>query len=667
VELTLLSSIVVIFGLSIAVVFLFNLLRIPAVVGFILTGLLVGPHGLSLISAVDQVETLAEIGIILLLFTIGLEFSFRSLWKIRQNVVVGGSLQVVITALLTTAVCIFFGLPLRESILIGFLVSLSSTAIVLKILQERGEVDTPHGNMTLAILIFQDLIAIPMMLALPFLAGIGTLEGESLLMMLFWDIAIIAFLIACAKWFVPFLLFQIARTRNRELFLLFVVLTCIGVAWLTSLAGLSLALGALLAGLIISESEYSGQAIGNVIPFRDVFTSFFFVSVGMLLDIHFLAAHLELILLLVLLVIVLKAIIAGGVPAVLGYPIRTIVLVGLGLGQVGEFSFILSKSGLGLGLLSSEAYQVFIAVALVTMAATPFLLSGGPRVVNATRRLPLPERFRTGKVPGELRPPPPLQDHLVIVGYGVNGRNLSRAARVGGIPYVILEMNPETVRTERAKGEPITYGDATNEAVLHHASLEKARILVVVINDPSSSRRITELARRMNPNLYIIVRTRYIQEVGPLYKLGANEVIPEEFETSVEIFTRVLKKYLISRGTIDKFIAEVRADNYQMLRSLPRTTATLSDLTIDIPDIEISTFQVVPGSPVSGKTLGEMALRKRHGVTVVAIERRGQILANPGAEVTLEAQDRAIVLGMPERIAEAASLFLMPDEKSRAP
>jgi CPA2 family monovalent cation:H+ antiporter-2 len=663
VELTLLSSIVVIFGLSVVVIYLFNLLRIPAVVGFILTGLLVGPHGLSLISAVDQVEVLAEIGIILLLFTIGLEFSFRNLWKIRQSVLAGGSLQVAITAALATVLCVAFSLPLRESILIGFLVALSSTAIVLKLLQERGEVDTPHGNMTLAILIFQDLIAIPMMLALPFLAGIGTLEGGSLLAMLFWDILILAFLVACAKWFVPYFLFQIARTRNRELFLLFVVLTCIGVAWLTSLAGLSLALGALLAGLIISESEYSGQAIGNVIPFRDVFTSFFFVSVGMLLDIHFLASHGELVFLLVVLVIVLKAVIAGGVPAVLGYPIRTMVLVGLGLGQVGEFSFILSQSGLEFGLLSPEAYQIFIAVALVTMAATPFLLSGGPRVADAVSRLPLPDRLRTGRISGAIRQPPPLHDHLVIVGYGVNGRNLSRAARVGGIPYVILEMNPETVRTERAKGEPITYGDATNEAVLQHASLERARILVVVINDPTSSRRITELARRINPNLYIIVRTRYIQEMGPLYRLGADEVIPEEFETSVEIFTRVLKKYLVSRGTIDRFIAEVRADNYQMLRSLPRTSATLSDLIIDIPDIEISTFRVVSDAPVCGKTLGEMALRKRHGVTVVAIERGGQILANPGAEATLEAQDRAIVLGTAEKIAEAAPLFLAQGEK----
>jgi CPA2 family monovalent cation:H+ antiporter-2 len=554
---------------------------------------------------------------------------------------------------------------LRESILIGFLVALSSTAIVLRLLQEGGEVDTPHGNMTLAILIFQDLIAIPMMLALPFLAGIGSLEGESLLSMLFWDVAIIAFLIGCAKWIVPFLLFQIARTRNRELFLLFVVLTCTGVAWLTSLAGLSLALGALVAGLIISESEYSSQAIGNIIPFRDVFTSFFFVSVGMLLNVAFLSAHWGSILLLVVLVIVVKTVLAAAVPAIFGYPIRTIILVGLGLGQVGEFSFILSRSGLDLGLLSPEAYQIFITVALLTMSVTPFLLAAGPYLEHFTRRLPIPNRLRSGTNLAIESRPPPLHDHLVIVGYGVNGRNLSRAARTGRIPYIILEMNPETVRSERAKGEPITYGDATNEAVLHRAAIEEARILVVVINDPASSRRITEVARRLNPSLYIIVRTRYIQEMGPLYGLGADEVIPEEFETSVEIFTRVLKKYLIPTGTIEKFIAEVRADNYQMLRSLSHTSATLSDLTIDVTDLEISTFRVVPGALVCGRTLAEISLRKNYAVTVVAIERNGKVIANPGADATLEAQDRAIVLGTPEKIADAAPLFRASPEREK--
>ncbi|MDD1673733.1 MAG: NAD-binding protein, partial [Methanomicrobiales archaeon] len=284
----------------------------------------------------------------------------------------------------------------------------------------------------------------------------------------------------------------------------------------------------------------------------------------------------------------------------------------------------------------------------------------GNRIVTVIYRFPISDRLRTGTMQETEHRLPPLHDHLIIVGYGLNGKNLSRAARMGGIPYVILEMNPETVRTEREKGEPITYGDATNEAVLIHAEVKNARILVIVINDPVSSRRITELARRLNPQLYIIIRTRYLQEVGPLYKLGANEVIPEEFETSVEIFTRVMNKYLIPRGTIEKFIVEVRSDNYQMLRSLPRPIMPLADLTLDLPDLEISTFRVLSGSPVSEKTLAEIGLRKKYAVTVVAIEREGKVIANPGAEDVLITTDRVIILGTPEKIAEAAFLFRPP-------
>ena len=425
-ELTLLNSIVIIFGVSIAVVFLFNAIRIPAIVGFILTGLLIGPYGLSLIGAVTQVETLSEIGIILLLFTIGLEFSFRSLWNIKRAVLVGGSLQVASTAAVCTFIGTLAGLSLRESILVGFLISLSSTAIVLKLLQGRGEVDTPHGSMTLGILIFQDIVAIPMMMALPFLAGLGTQAEETLELILLQDIAIVAFLILCAKWLVPYLLFQIAKTRDRELFLLFVVMICISIAWLTSLAGLSLALGAMLAGLIISESEYSHQAIGTIIPFRDVFTSFFFVSVGMLLNVGFLLEHLGIIMIIVMGVLAGKAVIAALVPGILGYPIRTLVLVGLGLSQVGEFSFILSKSGVEYGLISTSTYQIFIAVALLTMAATPFILAMGPAVATAAYRIPfLPEGLRTGRISNLEYRSPKLRNHLVIVGYGINGRNLA--------------------------------------------------------------------------------------------------------------------------------------------------------------------------------------------------------------------------------------------------
>ena len=346
-EVPLLSDILIIFGLSIMVLFVFNRLRIPAIVGFLLTGVLAGPYGLGLIKAIHEVEVLAEIGVVLLLFTIGMEFSLEALLRIRKSILLGGCLQVLLTILVTFVLAsLQIGCTFGESLFIGFLVSLSSTAIVLKLLQEKAEMDSPHGQTSLAILIFQDLIVIPMMLFTPLLAGMGGEIGQSLLILFAKGAGVIVLVILSAKWIVPQLLYQIARTRSRELFLLTVVVLCFAIAWLTSSVGLSLALGAFLAGLIISESEYSHQALGNILPFRDVFTSFFFVSVGMLLDVGFVVENLLSVLTIVLIILTVKTITAGFTTVLLGFPLRTALLVGLTLAQLGEFSFILARSGL---------------------------------------------------------------------------------------------------------------------------------------------------------------------------------------------------------------------------------------------------------------------------------------------------------------------------------
>ncbi|MDH7593721.1 MAG: cation:proton antiporter [Methanomicrobiales archaeon] len=656
-ETGILTSIVLIFGLSIIVLYLCEQLKIPTVVGLILTGLIAGPHGLSLIGgAQGEVETLAEIGIILLLFTIGLELSFDTLWSIRNVSIIGGSIQVILTCAATSLAAMLLGRTMQEALLIGFLVSLSSTAIMLKVLQERGEVDSPHGSISLGVLIFQDIVVVPMMMAIPFLAGASVGTGEPLEMILMKDIVILAILIVSAKWIIPEVLYQIARTKKREIFLLFIIFICIGVAWLTSLAGLSLALGALLAGLIISESEYSHQAIGSVIPFRDVFASFFFISIGMLLDIGFLVGHIVPILLVIILVVLLKVAIASLIPWFFGYPIRTIVLTGLALGQIGEFSFILSWSGLEYGLITPEFYQLFIAVTLITMAASPFVVARGPKLVDLLCRFNFFASMCGDLARGETDASR-MRDHLVIVGFGLNGRNLSRAARSGGIPYVILEMNPETVRREREKGEPIVYGDATYAEVLKHAGAERARVLVVVINDPASTRRIVSVARAVNPALHIIVRTRYLQEIGALKDLGADEVIPEEFETSVEIFTRVLKKYLVPKDVIEKFTGEVRSDAYQMLRVTPRISPGLSDLSLEVPEIEVTTFRVAPGAPIAGRTLGALQVRKKYGITIAAIQGVQGIVVSPDGETPVNPDDRVIVIGPPDKITAASFLF----------
>ncbi|MDD5642392.1 MAG: cation:proton antiporter [Syntrophales bacterium] len=655
-EIQILSDLLITLALAIVVLFICHQVRVPVIVGFILTGILAGPHVFGLIKAVHEVENLAEIGVVLLLFTIGVEFSFADLLQIRKSVLVAGPIQIALTCLAGFSLALQAGKPFGESVFIGFLLSLSSTAIVLKLLQGRAEVDSPHGRTDLGILIFQDIIIVPMMLMVPILTGATDNVGSSLLILLGKALLIILLVIAGAKWIVPQLLFQITKTRSRELFLLAIVVVCFAVAWLTASAGLSLALGAFLAGLIISETEYSHQALSNVLPFRDIFASFFFISIGMLLEVNFLFQQPWLIFLITLGALVLKSLVGGVAALMIGFPLRTAILVGLAISQVGEFSFILSKAGLSAGIFSGNTYQLFLNATIMTMIATPLLMALAPRAAEAVLRLPLPRRLRTGSfLVQEVKEAEP-KDHLIIVGVGVSGRNLARAARKSGIPYVVIEMNPETVKTARAKGEPIFYGDATQEEILKHARIHEARIIVVAINDPAATRMITHLARTLNPGAYLIVRTRYLQEVQPLYEAGANDVVPEEFETSVEIFNLVLKKYLIPRQEIERLTAEVRARCYQVFRS-EKELEPFNGLKPGLPDIEISTFRLADQAPLAGKSLSQMELRKRYGLTVLAIRRDGQMLPNPEPDMQLKAQDLLIVMGPPDTIASQSWLF----------
>ncbi|NSW85098.1 MAG: cation:proton antiporter [Syntrophobacteraceae bacterium] len=665
-QIPLLSDIVILFGLAVFVLFICHQMRIPGIVGFLLTGVVVGPHGLGLISGLHEVETMAEIGVVLLLFTIGLEFSMKNLWQLKRSVLMGGSFQVFATLLVTFLAAWHLGQDLGKSVFLGFLVSLSSTAIVLKLFQERAEIDSPHGKIGLAILIFQDVVAVPMMLLTPLMAGgKGDVGGLFLLLML-KGVGIVALAIVCARYVVPHILYQVARTRSRELFLLTIVVICLAVAWLTSSIGLSLALGAFLAGLIISESEYSYQALSNLLPFRDVFTSIFFISVGMLVDLSVLFDHPWLVFTLALVVIAVKTLVAGSAAAILGFPFRTMLLSGLALCQVGEFSFIISKAGVQHGLLAGNTYQIFLAMSVLTMVATPFIMAAGPRAANLVMSLPLPGRLRRGPVSASAEDGSEAldvpRDHLLIIGYGVNGRNVARAAKVAGIPYLIIEMNPVTVKKEKARGEPIIYGDASQEAVLEHAGVHEARVMVVGIPDPVATRMVVASARLSSERLHIIARTRFLQEMKPLYDLGANEVIPEEFETSVEIFSRVLAKYFVPRDEIEKFVSEVRGDGYSMFRSLSQDatgtcSTALCDFRFYLPDVEVCTLRVKDGAPIAGKSLSQVELRKKHGVTLLALSRDSQVVSNPSADTQILEGDISVLVGTPENITRVRRLF----------
>jgi CPA2 family monovalent cation:H+ antiporter-2 len=657
----LLTDILIILGLTVAVVYVCHRFRLPTIVGFLITGILAGPHGLGLIGNVEDVEVLAEVGVVMLLFTIGIELSFARLLQLRKSVLMGGAIQVASTILVTFIIVTQTGFSTGESIFIGFLISLSSTAIVLRVLQQRAEVDSPHGSTTLGILIFQDIIIVPMILAVPLLSGLSGIGDGSFVVFLVKGAGILILVVLSARYFVPFILNQITRTRNREVFLFSIFFICFAIAWVTSSAGFSLSIGAFLAGLIISESQYSHEALGNILPFRDIFTSIFFISIGMLLDVGLVLRQPELAGLAALGVMAVKASVAAFAAVLLGLPLRTSIIIGLALCQIGEFSFILSESGVEHGLLSQSTYQIFLAVSVITMAATPLIMQIAPRVADLAQLLPLPEKIKSG-----LKPVPDsmgkiFRDHLLIIGYGLNGRNLARAASIAGIPYVIVEINSDLVKSGLEKGETIYYGDATNEVVLDHSGIRYARTVVSVINDPVANRRVIELARRMNPAAYLISRTRYVQEVDPLYKLGADEVIPEEFETSIEIFTRVLTRYLVSREKIEELISEVRSDTYKMLRSLQSESLSVSDLKIRIPDVDIAVFSVNEGSFLAGKSLFELDLRKKYGVSVLAIRRDSGILANPDSSTVFYANDEIFALGTREKLSEFNSLLLNPE------
>jgi monovalent cation:H+ antiporter-2, CPA2 family len=665
----LLTDILIVFAVALVVGMIFHRIRVPPLVAFILTGAIVGPYGFSIITGQEQVSSLAEIGIILLLFTIGLEFSFKDLWKIRVIAIVGGALQVGLSFAFFCGLALSLGLPANQAILMGFLFSLSSTAIVLKILHQNGEMDSPHGSIVLGILVFQDLMAIPMIMAIPFLASIPLLDptpllsGEALISLVINDLVIVLVLVACAKWVIPRIMYEIAKTRNQELFLLFVILACFGVAWMVSYTGISLAIGALLAGLIISGSEYSHQAASIVLPFRDIFTSFFFISVGMLVNVRFLMEHLWIVAFLIVIAIVAKALIATAAPLALGYPLRTSAMTGLALAQVGEFSFIIAQSGFDTGILPEGTYQMFLIVALITMAATPFVISIGQPVTGRLCRMPFLASAARGTCGIDNDgPPPPQADHLVIIGYGITGRTLARTASRAGIACTIIELNPDLVIAARQDGKTVVFGDATAEGVLGHARVQGARIVVVAINDPVATRRIVDICRRLSPALTIIVRTRYVSEVRALQDAGANEVIAEEFETSVEIFTVVLHKYFVPRDHIDTFIADIRADGYRMLRSHHAVPGSLPDLVRHIPNVTVSPFTVEPGSPLAGTTLGGFNLRKRYNILVLAIRKNGEVFTGISGETRIEAGDVVICYASPEDIAKGAALFLAPDK-----
>lgn len=651
--LPLLQDLLVLLVASVPIAFIFNLLRLPTIVGFMITGVVIGPFGLGLIKDPHAIEVLAEIGVVLLLFTIGLEFSLRRILEMKRMVFLGGGLQVTLTTLLATGLAYLLGRPLNQAVFFGFLFALSSTAIVLKTYIDRAEVDSPHGRAGVGILLFQDLSIVPMMLLIPVLGGTQGSSPWRIALTLLIAAAAIGAIILTARIIVPRLLHHIVRLRSSELFIISVVVLSLGTSWLTSQFGLSLALGAFIAGMVLSESEYIHQIVADVLPFRDVFNSVFFISIGMLLSLSALASDVFTVLSWVGMLTVGKALLVLAVVRLLGYSLRVSIMTALGLAQIGEFSFILAKAGLGEQLLSTTDYQRFLAASILSMIATPFLIKAAPRIGYAVQSVfasgSLLEPSVVGFDPKEAN----LRGHVVIIGYGLNGRNLAKVLSRTGIPYVVLELNAEAVRNARAENEPVVYGDATRREVLHHVGIEHARILVLAISDPAATRHTVSVARQINPDINIIVRTRYMSEMHDLQELGANEVIPEEFETSIEIFSRVLREFGIARHVIQRQIAGIRSEGYQMLRVPSLPIGDIKGVADALKSASTETLIVERDAAAVGRSIGDLRLRKQTGVTIIAITRDGHTEINPGPEQILQPDDVLVLLGGTDQIDRA--------------
>ena len=649
-ELAILTDIVIIFAFATAVNYLFTKIRIPTIIGYLLTGIVVGPSLLGVIHSPNEIEFMAEIGIILLMFTIGLEFSLNHLIKIRNIVFFGGFIQLIFTAGVTAFFAHMYDMSWGSAVFIGFLTALSSTALVLKILQERGELTSNYGRTVVGILIFQDIILIPLILLTPLLGGQTTDIGLKLLGMGSKTLFIMALVYVGNRWIMPRVLHLIALTKNQELFLMSILLVCLAVALLTSEMGMSLAFGAFLGGLMISRSEYSQDAFSHLIPFKDTFTSFFFVSIGMLLDLNFFAENIVVVLGTVLLVIAIKVVVAGGTGFILGHTFRGTILVGFAMAQIGEFSFILAKTGQTYQILTDYYYQLFLAVTIVSMAVSPFLIMISRPAATLLLKLPIPDILVKGMFPLQEIDVPAMQNHIVMIGKDSRSLNLSRMASRMKLPYVSIIFDPAAARARQMKGEMVVYGDAMNEPILRKAHVETAEIVVVSIGDAITALGVIEKVRSLNKHAFIMVRSKHVSDIEDLYEMGANQVIPEEFETAIEMFERVLKKLLIPKGEIETAISLIRDDNYGIFREKEEnSTFTLTD---EIPDIEIVALKAGDYSLFPGNSLKEIHLRKDFGLTVVAAKRGEKIFENPGAGFVFETEDVLYVLGKHERIAQ---------------
>ncbi|MCB1877965.1 MAG: cation:proton antiporter [Chromatiales bacterium] len=650
-----LNDTLLLLAVAVFTVALFRRIHLPPILGYLFVGVMLGPHALGLLQESEGVHFLAEFGVVFLLFTIGLEFSLPKMIAMRGAVLGLGGAQVVITAVIVAIIALSIGTTGPSAFVLGGVAALSSTAIVVKQLVEQIELNQAHGTTALSILLFQDLAAIPFLVIIPVLAGEA---GQSVWIPLVWAMLkatlVFGLIMAVGYWLLRPLFHEIARARSAELFTLAVLLVSLAAAWATHAAGLSLALGAFLAGMMLGETEYRHQIEGDIRPFQDVLLGLFFVTVGMRVDLLALAPLAHWVLLAAFGMMCLKAlIIYAVVKRAYGSP-ATALRTALVLAQGGEFGFVLIDLALGSRALDQTLGQIALSAVILSMVLTPFLVRFNSRMARAVcARSYFGDRARSiDELSQEAKS---LNAHVVVCGYGRIGQNLGRLLSREGFPFLAVDTDPGVVREAHDAGEPVHFGDATRSSILEATGLHKARLLVICFDDDPASLKILSHVRAHHSDLPVLVRTRNDSHLEDLEKAGATEVMPEAVEASLMMSSEVLLMLKVPGRRVIEIINEMRAAHYRPLRDFfhgerheEHEGAFVERLhTITLPD----------GANAVGQTLAQADL-ETPGVTINAIRRDGVRSDAPESDTVLAAGDVLVVTGTPHDLEHAETVLL---------
>ena len=646
----LLEELVLVYALAVVLLLIGGRLRIPSIVTLIGAGVIAGPAGMGVLKSAEDVELLAEVGVALLLFTAGLEFSLNDLRRMWRTLLPGGLAQVAFTAAVTGGVvALLAGGSMTRLAVIGLFVALSSTAVVLKELARHNQLHTPQGKLSVGVLLLQDIVVIAVLATAPTL--LSNTGGESNIGAALFRLALVSGgVLLIGRVLLPRLL-HMAATYSREAFALSVVLASVGTALLAAAGGLSMAAGAFLAGLILAEGEFSHQVHADVRPLRDLLASLFFISVGMLIDLRQMWPVLPYVVGVAAAIMLTKAGVAAGALVITGSPPRVALASALALAQVGEFSFVLGRAALAGGVISATWWQVLLGASVITMALTPSLIAIAPSVATRLTR-------RTSSAIGTLdEVRDTLRDHVVILGYGMGGQLVARSLAELSVEHIVLELNGATVRNALAHGVNIHYADVSAPEPLEAAGVAQAAAVVLVLSDPDASERAVKVVRSLSPDVTIIVRTRYRTEAERLIAAGATLAVAEELEASLEVLSQLMTRLHIPGNVVETLVETYRRTVGAAESRLSKARAIpLDQLPREIVDAPVSSFRLPPAGWAVGRTLQELDLRNTTGATVLAVRRGGRTTTSPQGSFGLEAGDDIYLLGDDSDILLARAL-----------